>query len=305
MSLLSFLRRIKDKYHLFLDENYNIGFIDNFTPEQLIEKAGLNRISWLKHPYRDRFFADPFILSVTDSTIDVLVEELRFDEHKGFISHLVVDRKTKKLLSRNELLNIDTHLSYPAIIKLGNDVFVYPENCEGGALNVYQYERTHPERLVYKKTLIHEPVVDSTIIEINNSYYLLATRSPDTQSDLHLYKSDNYIGEYSYLGRVVEGYRARPAGNLFCVNKRLFRPSQNCERTYGASIDIMEVDLSESKYSEKCLFSILPSSFKYNLGIHTINFSEELCVVDGYGYLYPIWGRLRKMVIKIINVLNK
>lgn len=305
MGIIDIVKRVKDRYHLFVDENYNIGFVENFTPKKLIDHQSIGRISWLKHSYRDRFFADPFILKVSSETIEVLVEELIFDEHKGAISKLIVDRRTKRLISRQELLKIDTHLSYPAIINLDDKIYVYPENCEGGALNLYEYVPSSPPRLVYKSDIVSEPLVDSTIIVKKNSSFLIATKSPFTQSDLYLYKSNNRLDDYRCVGIVSQGHRVRPAGNFFEVDGDLYRPAQNCEKRYGASIDIMKVFLDDSSYHEELVFSILPDSYKYNLGIHTLNFKDDLCVVDGYGYLYPILGRLRKFIVTLFAYARK
>jgi len=298
--LYEYFKRLKDKYHLFLDENYNIGFVDDFTPEKLLEEKRVRKITWMKHHYRDRFFADPFIIELTDRTIKLLVEELEFDEHKGKISLLEVDRKSKELKHRQVLLDIDTHLSYPAVITMEDHIYVCPENCESGRLAYYRFYDS-PPRLMLESSIIDEALVDSTIIKHNNNYYLIATRSPDTQSDLYLYKSANPWGKYTSLGCVVEGFRARPAGDFFMVNGVLYRPSQNCVERYGASLDIVKVELKGDDYKETRVCTIYPNSFRYNLGLHTLNFKDSLCVVDGYGYLFPCLGRLRKIICNVIK----
>jgi len=71
---------------------------------------------------------------------------------------------------------------------------------------------------------------------------------------------------------------------------------------YGSGISIQKIEMiSEDNYKEHTLFQIHPSSFKYNLGIHTINFFENGCVIDGYGYLYPIIGRILKIIRRILK----
>ena len=49
----------------------------------------------------------------------------------------------------------------------------------------------------------------------------------------------------------------------------------------------------------------LLNSFKYNLGLHTLNFQDDLCVLDGYGYLYPITGRVLNLLQKVKHKLEK
>ena len=72
---MSFLNNIKN------GSCWNIGFCE-YTPEMLIKNRALPTIQWMKHPYKDRFFADPFILKVTDMEIVVLAEEYVFDNAK-------------------------------------------------------------------------------------------------------------------------------------------------------------------------------------------------------------------------------
>lgn len=54
---------------------WNIGFIKCEPGELLEGKKKIERVQWLKHSYKDRFFADPFFLSVTEERLEVLVEE--------------------------------------------------------------------------------------------------------------------------------------------------------------------------------------------------------------------------------------
>ena len=286
------------------DQNWNIGFLQ-MTPEELLEKRTLGRISWMKHPFKDRFFADPFILKLTDSDITILVEECEFDKNKGCISELVVDLKTMELLERKIVLELDTHLSYPAIYFEGGHIYVYPENGESGSLNLYEYD-PQKRRLFFVKTIINDNLYDSTIYKLKDSSVLFATKWPNTQKDLYLYKSEKYDGNYIELGCSVLGLQnSRPAGNLFSLNEKLYRPAQNCLKRYGSGIEIMEIQQLLNNYSEKKIFSIKPSSFKYNLGLHTINFKDGWCVIDGYGYLYPIRGRLYHFISNIkYNILK-
>lgn len=71
---------------------YNIGFVDGDL-QSVLEGKPLS-VNWLKHPYTDRWFADPFIFDVTDDVIIVLVEEWYDPIQRGRISKLVIDKNT-------------------------------------------------------------------------------------------------------------------------------------------------------------------------------------------------------------------
>lgn len=277
---------------------WNIGFID-YAPDEFIRKKGLGKIQWLKHAYRDRFFADPFILSVTDGEIKVLVEELEFESNKGRITLLVIDRKNKSLLLRKPLLELSTHLSYPAIINVDNRVFVYPESSESGVLLLYEYDYTK-DTLTYISTLADVGLVDATIYRANNSYYMFATKLPNTQQDVYLYKSSDFRGKYIEIACVARGKcHSRPAGNLIAIGDEIYRPAQNCVKRYGANLEILRVENIEGQYKEVHVFSLFPQTFKYNLGLHTINFNGNVGVVDGKGYLFPLLGRIYNFVRRL------
>lgn len=283
------------------NQNWNIGFV-RLTPKELVEKRSLGRVEWMKHHYKDRFFADPFIYSVSEERIIVFVEELEFDKPIGRLSELEVDAKTKRLISKHTLLELDTHLSYPAIIRQGDEVFVCPENGASGKLSLYKYNAAN-HRLDFVKIIIDKSLADATIKQVGNQFYMFATKVPSTQEDLYLYKSIHIDREYSEVGLISYGrMNSRPGGDLFEVANTLYRPAQNCSKRYGGAVEIMKVlECSSNIYREEHYLSLNPSSFRYNLGLHTINFHNNLCVIDGYGYLYPLIGRFLHFVRRIIK----
>lgn len=283
------------------NQNWNIGFVST-SPKELVENQKLGRVEWLKHPYKDRFFADPFIYNVNDEEIVVFVEEMEFSKPVGRLSELVVDAKSKRLISKYTLLELDTHLSYPAIIRQGNDVLVCPENGASGKLSLYKYNsKTH--KLEFISVILEESLADATIQQVGSTFYMFATKVPNTQGDLFLYQSTRFDGDYQEVGLISKGREnARPAGDLFKVEGVLYRPAQNCSKGYGGATEVMQVTKCEDGcFEEKHMFSLFPTSFRYNLGLHTLNFHENIGVIDGYGYLYPIMGRLLHFVRRVLK----
>ncbi len=282
------------------NQNWNIGFVEQPATE-FIHKRTLGNVHWMKHSYQDRFFADPFIYSVDSERIVVFAEECEFDNPKGRLVELEVDVTTKKLLKRRVLLELDTHLSYPIMYREGENVYVYPENGASGCLAIYKYDASR-HSLVFVKNIIEEALADATMVKDNDAVWMFATRYSASQEDLYIYKS---VGETAMQllveTPIVAGRSsARMAGDVFEVDGVKYRPAQNCSQRYGGGLEIMRVNSIEP-YVEEPFLSIKPSSFKYNLGLHTINFSNNLCVVDGYGYLYPIIGRILHFLRRIVK----
>mgnify|MGYP000211195583 CR=1 FL=1 len=63
-------------------------------------------VHWLKHKYRDRMFADPFILKETDDTLEILAEEALFLGGAATLVKLTVCTKTFQLVRRKKILSI-------------------------------------------------------------------------------------------------------------------------------------------------------------------------------------------------------
>lgn len=286
----------------YLVENWNIGF-SNSTAEELIEKQSLGKITWMRHPYKDRFFADPFIVKISNGEITVWAEEVILKKHKGCIVELIVDEHSKRLKERHLLLELNTHLSYPIYTMIDDEIFVYPENSESGQLALYKYN-SQLHQLEKLKTIIEEPLVDATMLNANNSTYLFASKVPHTHDTLYLYKAPTIDGSFTANGCIKKDINSsRPAGNFFWVNGNLYRSAQNCKTRYGSAIEIMKV-IELDPYKEAYCFTISPTSFKYNLGLHTLNFHNDTCIIDGYGYYSPIIGRIIYFMSTIKSILR-
>jgi len=287
------------------DTNWNIGFCD-LSREEFIRSRKLRKIKWLKHPYKDRWFADPFILSYNETEIAVLVEECPIDNPKGIICELIIDRNTMRLKQRYVLLELDTHLSYPAIWRENGKIYVYPENGASGSLKIYEYDSEN-HRLVNPRVILNEAVADATIWKEDVNYFLVATKFSKTQEDAFLYKSKSVFGPFTPVeespfatGRAY----SRQAGNLFKVEDCLYRPTQNCVARYGSGVTLMKGRLSGNHIQEDVVLKIAPNNWKYSLGLHTLNFKNDLCVIDGSGYLYPYSGVVIEFLRKIKRALS-
>ena len=295
------------RQRLICNQNWNIGFCD-LTPEEFISSGKLGHVIWMKNPYKDRWFADPFLLNVTNKLITVFVEERKVVADRGYLSELVIDRDTFEIKERYVILESDSHLSYPAIIRKGEHIYVYPENALGGPLMMYEYDAKN-HQLVNPIVILSERVADSTILEYDGRYYLIAVKYPESLEKAYLYSSGSLFGPYTQLGDVpvqISRSCSRPGGNWLTVNNNLYRPAQDCTENYGGALKVMNIS-SLSPFQEKEVLRVCPLNFRYNLGVHTINFLEGLAVIDGNGYLFPVFGRFyySKLARAVANLIKK
>lgn len=287
---------------LLNNENWNIGFVNGLTAEKLLQSGKLPKVKWMRHGYKDRAFADPHILCEEGECLTILCEEIIFGK-KGRISRLLVKKGTYELIDRKVLLELPTHLSYPAIIEDDGDIYIYPENSESGQIRKYRYN-PESELLEDSGLLADGDLADFTICDrqIGDKWFALCTRlQTDSYENAYLYCSGSKLGIYTPVNNepVVRSRScSRPGGNFFSVGKEIYRPAQDCTLRYGWALRIMHVK-SFMPYEEEEVMMIKPRSFKYYRGIHTLNFGKNMAVTDGYGHLYPIVGIIARILAPV------
>jgi hypothetical protein len=285
------------------------------TPLDDVMRSNHLDIAWLKHAYTDRFFADPFILDITETDIIILAEEYYFPSEKGRIARLTVDKDTYELKKTEVVLELDTHLSFPAIFRDGKDVYIYPENGEAGSLNLYKYDpdgKGVPCTLV--RCLCGEALADAIIVHGfgHQGYksYLFTTKLPYQKSigkTLSVYKSDTWNEVYTLDHKIdfTENI-ARNAGNLFHYNGSWIRPAQICNDGYGKGLLFQELVFEADTFSLKDIKRIYPANRKKNKyyeGLHTFNLSEDKSIIVVDGYYIPFFNKIVKILIKIYSSL--
>lgn len=282
------------------EERWNIGFIENSLNGVLCGEE--LRVNWVKHNYKDCWFADPFILEITDDEIHVLVEEFYKPIKRGRIARLVINRHNYELKRKDVVLELTTHLSFPAIRRIGEDVYIYPENGESGELNIYQY---FPEnnRCVKVERMMNESVADAVITEIDGKEYLFCTKQPNPNGNvLSVYEREHPKGSFMFSDDYsFEENVARMAGDFFEYHGKLYRPTQECNIQYGHAVTLQEVERKDGKFIFKevrRMFSVHP---QLTVGMHTFNMYKGLIVTDALGFK-NMW--LRRF-LKEIGVMKR
>lgn len=289
---------IRDILKSISSERWNIGFVENNLHE--IMNGETLRVKWLKHNCKNSWFADPFILDVTDDEICVLVEEFYKPFQRGRISRLIVDKKTYELKQLNVALELPTHLSFPAIIRKDDGIYIYPENGESGKLCLYQYIPDKNE-CIRIETILNESVADSVISRINGEELLFCTKQPNQNGNiLYIYRK-NVLGSFVQIGKYIfDENVARMAGDFFEFGGHIYRPAQECNIQYGHAVVLQKVDKVNDAFlfSEKRrLYSVHP---QLNVGMHTFSTYKNVIVTDALGF-DNMW--IRK-ILKGIGVLH-
>lgn len=279
---------------------WNLGFItDDIT--DVIKSDKLN-IHWMKHNYTDRWFADPYLLEVTDKQIVVLVEEFCYKLRKGRIARLVVSRPDYVLQDMKIILELPTHLSFPVIYRKDNEVYVMPENSKSGGIVIYRYDEQNL-KLEKVQEVSMLPLTDATIVKLKSGEeYVFSTKLPNPNGDeLQIYSFDGktmLMDEKPIASVSFPSNIARNAGDAFYIDEQMYRPAQDCNKCYGNGIVIQKVNKEGNTFMFETINSFHSANPDYSLGYHTFNMKKGLIVVDGHRYRFP------KMV-QLLNFLSK
>lgn len=138
---------------------WQIGIVEN-SLEGIVNGEEL-RVQWPSNPFHDRWFADPFVLSVNGNEVTLLVEDYRYKDDRGRISRIIVDMERNSIVSCKTILD-GGHYSFPAILRRDGKVFIYPEQSRQGKLELFEYY-SETETCEYVETISDEPLTDAII----------------------------------------------------------------------------------------------------------------------------------------------
>lgn len=258
---------------------WNVGIIDSDVRD-IIDTNKELQIRWMKHKYKDRFFADPFLYRVDEDNYYILVEEFPFYKNIGFISLLTVERKTMRLIKKEKVIEEACHLSYPFVYH--NEIV--PEAYRSGKCTAYSLVDHRVEK---KRIIANMGLIDQTFLEYGKREWIFATDKDNPLFGLKIFHREEKYGTWiaHKNNPVKEDIRtARPGGHFFKIGEKLYRPVQDSEKLYGNKVRIMEVtELTPDRFEEKEV-AVLSSKGNppYELGFHTFNVEDGFVVVDGY-----------------------
>ncbi|MBL4708461.1 MAG: hypothetical protein JKY48_08500 [Flavobacteriales bacterium] len=284
----------KIKFHfesLFMAEKWNIGIV-NQNIKEVIE-GELAPIQWIKKAPRHEYYADPFALSKDLITMEVF----SYKTNKASIQQLHVGKEN----SPEPLISKRTHLSYPYTITNEQKTYILPENYRNNVLSLYELENGE---ITNEVGILQGSWIDPTLFQHEGRWWLFCTPKASPKEKLSIFYSDKVEGPYKphEQNPVLTDIRsARPGGTPFVKDGALFRPTQNCSKTYGGSIIIKRIEqLTPSLFKESLAKEILPASnSKYNKGLHTLSAFGNKILVDGKRYSFDIYNFKAQLSAKL------
>lgn len=241
---------------------------------------------------RDKFWADPFVVS-RNQKYYIFVEELIYKTNKGHISVIVLDNEGN-FLGSEKIIEKPYHLSYPFIFEINDCFYMIPESSQNKTVDLYKCSE-FPYKWEFSKTLMENmSAVDTTLFFHYNKWWLFTSIDGTNgisggSTELYLYYSDDPFSDdwkSHPCNPVISDVRtARPAGNIFVQDGKIYRPSQDCSVRYGKGFNLNQITLlSETDYDEILVEKVEPTWNKRLKGAHTFNFDNDFTIIDTYAY---------------------
>lgn len=237
-------------------------------------------------PPRDRLWADPFVI-YKNNRYFIFFEEMKYKD-KGHISLIIMD-ELGHYEKPIQILEKPYHLSYPFIFQWQSDYYMIPESSANKTIDAYKLEQ-FPDKWSFHKNLFDNIKAADTTLFFYQSKWWMFTNIQENEgtsnwTELFLFYADNPLSDnwipHPQNPIVSDVRRARPGGNVFEHDGKLYRPSQDCSRTYGYGLKINQIlVMTESEYKEVEVKYIEPDWDKDIRGIHTLNAVGMLTVVD-------------------------
>ena len=238
-------------------------------------------VEWVKSKNNNTYYADGFAVKISERIL-LLFEDYSYKNRKGHITAVWFSERNNIFSKPVTILSELWHLSYPFILKHEGEIYCMPECKEHNSIELYKLD-TQAMKLVPYRTMIEGiAAVDPTLIFHQNHWYLFFTSGNATNIELHIWHAEKLDDKFEphVLNPVKSDIsNSRPAGSLFYLDGKLYRPAQDASRTYGGRIIINEIKILSEDYFLEMAVSVLepPASFS---GLHNLSFAGDYMYFD-------------------------
>jgi hypothetical protein len=259
---------------------WNVGIAD--APiEAFLTPGARPPVRWLPAPPRGSSIADPFALVAGDRPV-IVAERLDYGHKQGYL--VALDRESG---ATRTVIASDVHMSYPYLVRHDGRIFCVPETGTARAVRLYE-ATAFPDAWVRRATLIEGfAALDPTLIRHEGRWWLFcADRDDDPDGTLHAWHAPDLFGPWTPHARNPlkrDRRTSRPGGTPFVHAGHLYRPAQDCTRTYGGAVTINRVlRLTPTEFAEEAVATVGPyMEGPYPDGLHTLAACGAQTLVDG------------------------
>ncbi len=266
-----------------LSETWAIAPITQPFASLLVDQV-LAPVSWIRSPDAGSYIADPFPWPGRTGTI--LCE--RYVEATGRGEIVAVSVRGREASAIEVLdLGTDCHLSYPFTWSEHGRLFCLPEMTGDRRSVLYQLD---PATGTAEKVAVvaeDKSLADPTPFFHAGLHWIAYTDTDlGPHDNLCLLYAERLEGPWSpHPGNPVkiDVRSSRPGGTPVTLNGVLYRPAQDCSRTYGGALVLNRVvTCTPRAYQEVPVAALRPDpKGPYPDGLHTLSINEGGAFVDG------------------------
>jgi len=278
------------KYNaLFRHDQWNIGII--YEPIHVFLKPDAKpKIHYLQHPKKGKFLADPFGI-LKNKKLIILCEDFDYRSFKGTISSIeLIDgtRPSQPVVA----IDLPIHTSYPYLFEYQGEFYCIPYTSRAREISLYKAQK-FPHRWIRVATLIRNIAgLDTTVFQYEGLWWLTcADKEQGYFHNLLIWYAPDLLGPWKphAANPVKTDIRSvRPAGTPFMYNGYLYRPAQDCSRTYGGQIVLNRViRLTPTEFKEEQAAVIKPyTNSPFPDGVHTVSAVGDITLIDAKRFIF-------------------
>ena len=293
---------------LFRHDQWNVGLVEQ-PIAAFLRPQGRAPVRWLPATKRAELRADPFGV-LRDGRLTILCEQFSYCDNRGYI--VAIESMSAPRAVRVEIgPRPAVHMSYPFLLEAEQRMLCVPETSDAQEICLYASER-FPDRWVKIATLVTGvAIVDATLFHHGEHWWLAGSEVAafGANCELHLWYAQDLMGAWrAHPGNPVKVdiRSARPAGTPFVQDGVLYRPAQDCSRTYGARVIINRVfTLTPWDFREEAFVPVDPDrAGPYPSGLHTLSQVGEATLIDGKRFIF-VPAEFRRVLWKKLSFAFK
>lgn len=237
-------------------------------------------VRWLP-ALRTGFHADPFAWPAAGE-LQIVCEEFVASDHRGHLALLDGPGASRRLRG----FPSGVHLSYPYLVEEDGAIYCVPEIWQSGQVRLYRATRGPEEWALEAVLLPHFAGVDATLFRHDGRWWMAcAEQFSEPERDLFLFHAPALAGPWQPHARnpvKQDVGSSRSGGTPFVHAGELFRPAQDCSRTYGGALVLNRVlRLTPEEFAEETVVRLSPpADWPWREGWHTLSACGNRTLLD-------------------------
>jgi len=254
-------------------------------------------VRWLGEEGRLKFLADPFGVW-RDGRLHLFVEAYDYRTRHGVIETIELGADFTPI-RRAVVLKEPWHLSYPQVFAADGEIWMLPEAYRSGAVTLYRAAAFPDVWEPAARLELDTPAIDATPFRHDGLWWLAySPTGPQRwkQGRLHFAFAERLTGPWrTHPGNPVRDTLAssRPGGTVWIEEGLPRLPVQDCTRTYGGAIRILNISrLTPERFEAEASAPLgsPPGAGRYAHGLHTLSSCGPVTLFDVKRIDRSLWG---------------